>query len=100
VSGWSGETSDVAPLNIALLIGGAALVVIGYVRASGPWRRYRALKEQDANIARYEAWRGGVRSDSKTGASVAMEILRRQAQIGGLVAGGGLALVFAAFLLR
>ena len=52
-----------------------------------------ALKEQDANVARYEAWRGGLRSDSKTGASVAMEVLRRQAQIGGAIVGIGVVLV-------
>ncbi len=34
-------------------------------RARGPWARYRALKAQDANIARYEAWRGGLRDDAR-----------------------------------
>jgi hypothetical protein len=87
-------------LNIALLLVGVALIGIGYLRARTPWRRYQALKQQDANVARYEAWRGGVRSDSKTGASVAMEILLRQARIGGLVAIVGFVLVFLAFFLR
>jgi hypothetical protein len=87
-------------LNLGLLVIGVALIAIGYLRARGPWRRYQALKEQDANVARYEAWRGGIRSDSKTGASVAMEILRRQAQIAGLVAVAGFVLVFLAFFLR
>jgi hypothetical protein len=59
-----------------------------------------ALKEQDANIARYEAWRGGLRSESKSGASVAMDVLRRQAQIGAGIAIGGIVLVVAAFLMR
>ena len=88
------------PLNLALLVVGVLLIGAGYVRARGPWRRYQALKEQDANVARYEAWRGGIRSDSKTGASVAMEILRRQAQVGGLIAIVGLVLVFLGFFLR
>ncbi len=88
------------PLNIVLLVVGVALIGVGYLRARTPWRRYQALKQQDANIARYEAWRGGIRSDSKTGASVAMEILRRQAQVGGLIAIAGFVLVFLAFLLR
>ncbi len=87
-------------LSLVLLAVGVVLIGTGYVRARGPWRRYQALKEQDANIARYEAWRGGVRSDSKTGASVAMEILRRQARIGGVIAIAGFVLVFVAFLLR
>ena len=85
-------------LNVAFWVGGVALIVIGYTRARGPWSRYQALKEQDRNIARYEAWRGGVRDDSATGASVAMAILRRQAQTAGLVAVAGFVLVFLGFL--
>jgi hypothetical protein len=87
-------------LNIALWAGGVALIAIGYTRAKGPWARYQALKLQDANVARYEAWRGGVRDDSATGASVAMAILRRQAQMAGLIAIAGFVLVFAGFLVR
>jgi hypothetical protein len=88
----------VTVLNVALWVGGVALIVIGYTRARGPWSRYQSLKEQDRNIARYEAWRGGVRDDSATGASVAMAILRRQAQTAGLVAVAGFVLVFLGFL--
>ena len=51
------------PLNVVLWLGGVILIAIGYTRAKGPWSRYQALKEQDANVARYEAWRGGVRDD-------------------------------------
>ena len=85
-------------LNVALWVGGVALIVIGYTRARGPWSRYQVLKEQDRNVARYEAWRGGVRDDSATGASVAMAILRRQAQTAGLIAVAGFVLVFLGFL--
>lgn len=85
-------------INIALWVGGVALIAIGYTRARGPWARYRALKEQDANVERYEAWRGGVRDDSATGASVAMAILRRQAQTAGAIALAGFVLVFVGFV--
>ena len=87
-------------VNLVLLVAGVALIVLGTVRARTPYRRYTALKEQDANIARYEAWRGGVRSESKSGASVAMDVLRRQAQIGAGIAIAGIILVVAAFLIR
>jgi len=87
-------------LNIALWLGGVALIAIGYTRARGPWARYRALQEQDANVARYESWRGGIRDDGKTGASVAMAILRRQAQMGGAILIAGVVLVFLGFLIR
>ncbi len=88
------------PLNLVLLLAGAALIVLGTLRARTPYRRYMALKDQDANIARYESWRGGIRNDGKTGASVAMQVLRRQAQIGGAIVIGGIVLVVLAFVLN
>lgn len=87
-------------LNVALWLGGVVLIAIGYARARHPWSRYQALKAQGANVARYEAWRGGIREDSATGTSVAMAILRRQAQIAGAIAIAGFVLVFAGFLIR
>jgi uncharacterized membrane protein len=81
---------------------GVALVAVGYRRARGPWSRYQELREQQANVARYEAWRGGLRTteDGPTGASVAMAQLRRQAQAAGLIAIVGFVLIFVGFLLR
>ncbi len=87
-------------LNATLWAAGIALIAVGYRRAKGPWSRYQALKEQDANAARYSAWRGGVRDDGTTGASVAMAILRRQAQLAGGIVAAGLVLVFLGFLIR
>ena len=49
---------------------------------------------------RYGAWRGGIRDDGTTGASVAMAILRRQAQIGGTIVIVGVVLVFLGFLVH
>jgi len=86
-------------LNVSLLGAGVVLIAVGYLRAREAWRRYRALKEQDANVARYEAWRGGLREGGTTGASVAMEVLRRQARNGAVIAGIGFVLVFAGFAL-
>ncbi|MBA2380612.1 MAG: hypothetical protein H0V73_00745 [Chloroflexi bacterium] len=87
--------------NAVLWIAGIALIAIGYTRAKGPWSRYQALKEEDANAARYSAWRGGVRDDgSKTGASVAMAILRRQARLAAGIAVIGFVLVFLGFLIK
>jgi len=87
-------------VNLALWIGGVVLIAIGYVRARRPWSRYQALKAQDENVARYEAWRGGARDEGTTGASIAMAILRRQAQTAALIAVAGIVLVFAGFLVR
>jgi hypothetical protein len=88
------------PVNLLLWLFGVALIVIGYTRARGPWARYQALKAEDANAARYGAWRGGIRDEGTTGASVAMEVLRRQAQRAGLIAVAGFVLVFLGFLIR
>jgi hypothetical protein len=88
-------------LNIVLWVGGIALLAIGFQRARGPWSRYQALKEEDANAERYAAWRGGVRGASETtGASVAMEVLRRQAQIGAAIAVVGVVLIALGFVIK
>ena len=62
--------------------------------------RYRRLKEQDANVARYEAWRGGTRSGGDTGASVAMQVLRRRHGTGVIIGVVGFVLVVVGFLVR
>jgi hypothetical protein len=91
----------VSPLAIGLWVIGLIVIAVGYRRGKGPWTRYQALRAQDANVARYEAWRGGTRGDGdeRTGASVAMELLRRQARDGAVIALVGLVLVFAGFLI-
>jgi hypothetical protein len=89
------------PINLILWVGGGALVWLGYMRARGPWARYQDLKAQDENVARYEAWRGGARDDGgTTGASVAMAILRRQAQMGVALALVGIGAIVVGFVIR
>ena len=88
-------------INLICWVIGVLLIVVGYGRARGPWRRYQALKEQEANIARYEGWRGTrLRDDSPSAADLMAQVLRRQAQIGGLVAVAGFVLVFVGFAIR
>lgn len=86
------------PLNLLLWLLGTGLIVIGSARVRGPWRRYRELKAADENVARYEAWRGGVRGSSPTGASAAMELLRRQIRTGAGIVVAGFLLVLFGFL--
>jgi hypothetical protein len=88
------------PINLALWAVGAVLVVLGYLRARGPWARYQALKAQEQNIARYESWRGGARDHSTTGASVMLEMVRREARLWGGVAVAGIILIIAGFAVR
>ena len=86
-------------LNLALIAIGVIAMAFGYSRARGPWGRYQALKAQEANIARYESWRGGVRDTGTTGASVAMQLARSQARTGAIIMAVGFAITIAGFLL-
>lgn len=86
--------------TIVLWAAGAVLIVVGVLRARAPWARYQALREQEANVARYEAWRGGLRTsdDGPTGASLLQAEFRRQAQLGAAIAVVGVVLVLAGFV--
>ena len=79
--------------GIILILLGLAAAAAGYARFRGPWARYQALKGQEANIARYESWRGGVRDTGVTGASVAMELARKQSREAGVIVAAGVALI-------
>jgi hypothetical protein len=87
-------------MGIILILLGIAAIAGGYVRARGPWARYQALKAEDANIARYESWRGGLRDSGPTGASVAMELLRKQARDGFVIAAAGTVIVVLGLLVH
>ena len=91
--------------NLLLWAAGVALIAIGYLRARPPWERYRSLQATDANIRRYEDWRGGRRTAATgdtgvTGADVMREQLRNQARLWALVAVAGFVLVFLGFAIR
>ena len=86
------------PVNLILWGLGVVLVIVGYGRARGPWQRYQALREQEANIARYEGWRGTrLRDDGPSAATLMAAEMKRRAQIGGLVVVAGFVLVFFGF---
>jgi uncharacterized membrane protein len=89
------------PINLICWVLGVALIALGYLRARGPWNRYQELKEQEANISRYEGWRGTrLRDDGPSAASIMAQEMRRRAQFGGVILIGGLVLVFAGFAVR
>jgi hypothetical protein len=85
-------------VNLVSWVLGAALIAFGYLRARGPWSRYQELKAQEANIARYEGWRGTrLRDDGPSAASIMAAQMRRRAQVGGLILIAGFVLVFVGF---
>jgi hypothetical protein len=90
----------VSPTALVLIVVGLGLIVYAYSRIRGPYARLRGLKAQDENVARYEAWRGGVRDDSKAGASVAMAILQRQVKLGAAIGLLGIGAIFIGLLTR
>jgi hypothetical protein len=88
-------------INLACWGLGVVLIAVGYLRARGPWRRYQEIKAQEENISRYEGWRGTrLRDDGPSAASLMAAELRRQAQLGGLIAIAGFVLVFVGFAVR
>lgn len=89
-------------VNVVFWLLGIALMAAGYGRFRGPWARYRGLRDQQANVDRYEAWRGGLRSngDGPTGASVAMAMARREAQVAGIIVIAGVLVFALGFMFR
>ena len=86
-------------MGIVLILLGVSAAAGGYARFRGPWARYQALKAQAENISRYESWRGGVRDDGPTGASVAMSMLRDQARNAAILMAAGVAIAVLGLLL-
>jgi hypothetical protein len=77
------------PAAIILLVVGIGLIVVGYLRTRAPYSRLRALRAQDENVARYNAWRGGVRDE-----------LQRQVRLGAGLGLIGIAAIFTALVMR
>ena len=89
------------PLNIALWLGGVALIADRL--HPGAAVRGRATRRSRPRTPTSPATSRGAAASATTarpGASVAMAVLRRQAQIGGAIAIAGVVLVFLGFLIR
>jgi hypothetical protein len=88
-------------LNLACWALGVVLIAVGYVRIRGPWARYQQLKEQEANIARYEGWRGTrLRDDGPSAASLMAQAMMARVRLWGLAIVVGFVLVFVGFAVR
>jgi hypothetical protein len=80
-------------MGLVLILAGIAATAAGYARFRVPWAKYQALKASEANIARYESWRGGLRDSGTTGASVAIEMLRGQVRNAAVIMAAGVAFI-------
>jgi hypothetical protein len=90
-------------MAVLLWVVGAALLAVGLWRVRAPLARYRGLQATQANLARYDDWRGSrLRPDpgERTGADVMLDLLRRQVLLWGGTAVIGAVLVLGGFLAR
>lgn len=91
------------PVAIVLIIGGIAAIAVGVVQVRGPLAKIRHLDRTEANLARYETWRGrrtGVEADGPTGADEMRAIMRGRVRLWAIVIGTGVAAVVLGLLLR
>lgn len=90
-------------LNLALWIGGVLLLAVGTMQIRGPLARYRELQATEANLRRYDSWRGGHRTavdTGVTGADIMQARLRSTAIRWGVVIAAGIVLIVAGFVVR
>ena len=81
-------------LGLVLIVAGIGAIVIGVLQARGPLAVIRQLDETEANLARYETWRGkrtGVAADGPTGADEMRAQMRQRLILWGVVIGAGVA---------
>ena len=90
-------------LGLALIAAGVVAIVVGALRIRGPLATIRRLNENDANLRRYETWRGkdtGLQTDGPTGADEMRALMRERATLWGVLIGAGVACIVAGLLLR
>ncbi|MEX1335977.1 MAG: hypothetical protein AB1Z66_11815, partial [Candidatus Limnocylindrales bacterium] len=79
-------------LALVLIVGGIAAIVVAALQMRGPLATIRRLDETQANLDRYESWRGkqtGPQADGPTGADVMRAQMRQRLILWGVVAGVG-----------
>jgi len=83
-------------MGLALIVGGIAAIAVGVLQVRGPLATIRRLDQTEANLERYETWRGrrtGVDADGPTGADVMRAQMRQRVLLWGVVIGAGAVLV-------
>lgn len=88
-------------LSIVLIAGGVVAIIVGVLQIRGPLATIRRLDATEANLARYETWRGkqtGPQADGPTGADEMRAQMRQRVILWGVLAGAGVVSVFAGLL--
>lgn len=81
-------------IGIVLVAAGIVAIIVAALQIRGPLGRIRQLDQTEANLARYESWRGkkvGVEADGPTGADIMRQQMRKQVMLWGGLAGVGVA---------
>ena len=90
-------------LNVGLWASGVTLVILGVIALRRPLARYRELQATEANLRRYDSWRGGKRTAVETGvtgADVMLARLRSEVMRWGAFIAAGIVLIVAGFVVR
>jgi hypothetical protein len=92
---------DLAPL--VLIAAGIAAIVVGIVQMRWPLATIRRLDRTQAELDRYDEWRGrstSVEADGPTGADEMRAQMRQRLILWGIVAGAGVILILLGLFLR
>lgn len=89
-------------LNIVLWTAGLILVALGIWQVRQPLAHYRSLEATQANLRRYDDWRGGrlIDDSARTGADEMRDLLRNRVRLWVGVIIVGIVLLVAGFLVR
>jgi hypothetical protein len=90
-------------LSLVLIAGGVVATVVGVLQARGPLATIRHLDETEANLSRYESWRGkqtGPQADGPTGADEMRLLMRKRVVLWGGVAAAGVVSIALGILIR
>ena len=88
-------------IGLVLIVGGIAAIAVGVLQVRGPLATIRHLDQTQANLERYDSWRGkntGVQADGPTGADIMRAQMRQRVLLwGGLIAVGIVSIVLGLF---
>jgi hypothetical protein len=90
-------------LGLLLIAAGATAIAVGALRVRGPLATIRRLDETEANLERYETWRGkrsAIEADGPTGADEMRALMRQRAMLWGALIGAGVVSVVVGLITR
>ena len=90
-------------LGLVLIAGGIAAVVVAALQMRDPLATIRRLDATQANLDRYESWRGkqtGVQADGPTGADEMRAQMRQRLLLWAILAGGGVVSIVLGLIVR